>query len=250
LYDFDHAIEILRTAKHVVALTGAGISVDSGVPDFRSPGGLWERFDPMEYAHIQAFRANPTKVWAMLRELTGVVKGAAPNAGHFALAELEAMGRLNSVITQNIDGLHERAGSKAVISFHGNGMKFVCLFCDARYDALEVEQRVEASGEFPPKCTRCNHILKPDVVLFGEAIPGDAAAGAHNEAEACDVMLVVGTSATVFPASGLPITARRTGSKVIEVNRMSTPMTDQVAHVSLRGSSTEILPALVAGLRG
>ncbi|MDP8221879.1 MAG: NAD-dependent deacylase [Candidatus Lernaella stagnicola] len=247
--DLQQAVEILRAAQHVVALTGAGISVDSGIPDFRSSGGLWDRFDPMEYAHIEAFRANPTKVWEMLREMTGIVKDSRPNPGHLALAELEKIGKLRAVVTQNIDNLHQEAGSHRVIEFHGNSRHLICLFCHREFTAEEVEQELATGGVFPPRCPDDGHILKPKIVFFGEAIPMDAAAEAHAEAEDCDVMLVIGTSATVFPASGLPITARRTGSRIIEINRMTTPLTEQVAHHSLRGSSSEILPSLVAALQ-
>jgi len=247
--EFLQATEILRQATHVIALTGAGISVDSGVPDFRSPGGLWERFDPMEYAHIQSFRANPCKVWEMLREMTGIVRDARPNAAHLALAEMERTGRLAAIITQNIDNLHQEAGSRRVIEFHGNGAKLVCLYCGQSFSAAEIEERATRDGQFPPRCPHDGHILKPSFVFFGEPIPMDAAADAHAEAENCDVMLVIGTSATVFPASGLPITARRAGARIIEINKVRTPLTDQIAHLSLQGSSTEIVPALVAALR-
>lgn len=247
--DFEKVAQVLREARHVVALTGAGVSVDSGVPDFRSPGGLWERFDPMEYAHIQSFRANPIKVWAMLREMTGIVKNAKPNPAHLALAEMEQAGKLAAVVTQNIDNLHQKAGSKRVIEFHGNGAHLVCLYCGKTFSTAEMEQVAEREAVFPPRCPHDGHVLKPSFVFFGEPIPTEAAASAHEEAEACDVMLVVGTSATVFPASGLPILARRTGSRIVEINTTRTALSDQVAHFSLRGSAGEILPALVAALR-
>lgn len=247
--DFDQAVELLAGSRHAVALTGAGISVDSGIPDFRSPGGLWDRFDPFEYATIQAFVANPEKVWVMLKEMNFVVTDARPNAGHLALAELEALGVLKAIVTQNIDNLHQEAGSRRVIEFHGNVRQLVCLRCRRSYPAAEVEERSAATGEFPPRCPDDGRILKPDVVLFGEGIPAEASAAAQMEADECDVMLVIGTSATVFPASSIPMIARARGAKVIEVNLTATALTGSIAHFSVQGSSTTVLPKLVEAVR-
>lgn len=243
--DFEKVVDLLRDAKWTIALTGAGISVESGVPDFRSPGGLWDRFDPMEYATIEAFRANPVKVWTMLREMNAVVKSARPNRAHRGFAELERLGVLKMLVTQNIDDLHQKAGSQNVIEFHGNSRKLACLYCNRVFDADTVERQMEETGVFPPRCAHDGHILKPTVVLFGENIPADASATAFQEAERCDVILVVGTSATVFPASSIPIIARQHGAKVVEINRERTGLTDYVAHYSLCGNASDILSDLV-----
>jgi NAD-dependent deacetylase len=246
--DFAEAVEILRESDWTIALTGAGISVESGIPDFRSPGGLWDRFDPMEYAHIDAFRANPVRVWEMLREMNAVVQAARPNPAHLALAELEARGVLKAIITQNIDNLHQAAGSKRVIEFHGNVRHLTCLHCCREFPADEIERRLEQTGVFPPRCPHDGHILKPSVVFFGEAIPLKASIEANEEAERCRAILVVGTSATVFPAAALPMVARQGGAKVIEINTDPTGLSYQVAHISLFGSASEILPKLAAQL--
>jgi len=230
----------LAKSHWTVALTGAGISVDSGIPDFRSPGGLWERFDPFEYAHIDAFRRNPEKVWQMLKEMSGIVRDAKPNPGHVALAKLEEMGILKAVITQNIDNLHQRAGSKNVIEYHGNGERLVCPKCGKHFPADEAEEK----GEFPPKCDVDGTILKPDVVFFGEAIPFEALIDAQHQAQECNVMLVVGTSGMVQPAAGLPYIAKNSGSTIIEVNPRSTVLTSSVVDIYLCGSSSIILPIL------
>jgi len=229
---------------HVVALTGAGISVDSGIPDFRSPGGIWDRFDPMEYAQIEAFRANPEKVWKMLRALGEMVGAVEPNPGHIGLAQLERLGLLKTVITQNVDRLHQRAGNTDVVEFHGSDQYLVCLQCGKRYEDKEVNQQ---GKEDVPRC-ECNAVLKPDVVFFGEPIPEEALVRAQMAARECKVMMVVGTSAVVFPASQIPFAAKRTGATVIEVNLEATPLTGSVTDIFLKGSSSTILPNLVEAI--
>jgi NAD-dependent deacetylase len=229
---------------HVVALTGAGISVDSGIPDFRSPGGIWERFDPMEYAQIEAFHANPEKVWKMLRALGDMVGDAEPNPGHVGLAQLERLGFLKTVITQNVDRLHQRAGNTDVVEFHGSDQYLVCLRCGKRYEDQEVNQENE---EDVPRC-ECRAVLKPDVVFFGEPIPEQAMVRSQMAARECKVMMVVGTSAVVFPASQIPFAAKRNGATVIEVNLDATPLTNSVTDIFLKGSSSTILPNLVEAI--
>ncbi len=247
--DVEQAARLLADSRWSIALTGAGISVDSGIPDFRSPGGLWDRFDPFEYAHIDAFLSHPEKVWTMLREMHDVIHSAKPNAGHYALAELEQMEIIKAVITQNIDSLHQLAGSQEVIEFHGNSRKLVCLACGAKYNAEKMTELMREKGIWPPVCEKDNRVLKPDVVFFGEPIPYEASVQAQKQARECDVILVVGTSAMVFPASGIPMLARQTGATVVEINKTATALTDSVAHLSLHGSSTEILPQVVARVR-
>lgn len=235
------AVDWINQARRVVALTGAGLSVDSGIPDFRSSSGLWERFDPMEYATIDAFHSHPEKVWEMIGAMNRLLDRADPNPGHFGLARLEKAGKLQAIITQNIDNLHQEAGNTNVIEFHGNGRRLVCLECRRSFSI-----RTFPADRIPPRCNcgRGRTILKPDVIFFGEMIPAEANLRAHQEARTCDVMLVVGTSAVVMPAADLPAVARRSGSKVIEINLEETPLTGAVAHLSIRGSTSEILPRL------
>ena len=181
----------------------------------------------------------------MLKEMNHIVSGAKPNPGHVALAELERMGIVKAVVTQNIDNLHQDAGSQEVIEFHGNGRKMMCLVCGARYDTDEITRKMEETGVFPPVCEKDGQVLKPDVIFFGEAIPYEASSKAQQHALECDVMLVVGTSAMVFPASGIPLLAKQTGATVVEVNKTTTQLTGAVADISLYGSSSTLLPELV-----
>ncbi len=222
---------LLVEADLAVALTGAGLSIDSGIPAFRGSQGLWERFDPMEYASIEAFRADPVKVWGMLRELDALVLAARPNPAHLALARLEELGRLAAVVTQNIDGLHQQAGSREVIEFHGSGRHLRCLDCGRRLERETVD--LEAR---PPRCP-CGGLIKPDVIFFGEAIPERALMRAFALASACRVMLVAGTSAMVAPASHLPVMAKRAGAAIVEINPEPSPlMSDIVDFVFPQGA--------------
>jgi NAD-dependent deacetylase len=231
---------LISQADSTVALTGAGISIDSGIPAFRGSQGLWERFDPMEYASIEAFRRDPAKVWTMLKELNALVVGAQPNPAHQALARLEELGRLSAVITQNIDGLHQAAGNRTVIEFHGSGRHLCCLDCGRRWRREEFSLE-----EIPPRCD-CGGLIKPDVVFFGEPIPERALLAAFGLAGSCQVMLVVGTSAVVAPASHLPVMAKRAGAVVVEINPEPTPLSGEIADYSFASSGSELLPALVA----
>jgi NAD-dependent deacetylase len=236
----DEAARLMARSRHTIALTGAGISVDSNIPAFRGAQGLWDRYDPMEYAHIGAFRANPERVWGMLRELGAIIEGSEPNAGHHALCRLEAMGRLHAVITQNVDGLHRRAGSRRVIEFHGSGDRLVCLAGHGPFERSETV--IEAT---PPTCGVCGTVLKPDVVFYGEPIPQHAVLAAQKEVRRADLVLVLGTSAEVAPASDIPAAAKDRGASVIEINLEPTRLTGSVTDVSLLGSTTTILPKLV-----
>jgi len=218
------------------------MSTESSIPDFRSPGGLWERFDPMEYAHIGAFQRDPAKVWQMLVELEAIVMAARPNAGHRALATLEQAGALMGIVTQNIDGLHQEGGSTEVVEFHGSGRKLVCLRCQHRASAEAMRERPR-----PPRCERCDTVMKPDAVLFGEAIPSDAMRRADALVEACDVMLVCGTSAEVWPASQLPEQARRRGAQVFEFN-LESCLSGYTVTGRVLGPVGTTLPALVDAL--
>ncbi len=233
------AAEIIASGRLVVALTGAGISVESGIPAFRGSQGLWEKYDPMEYAHISSFLRNPEKVWGMLVELYEIVKNAKPNPAHYALAELEKLGRCHAVITQNVDALHQKAGSERVIEFHGTGETLTCLSCGKRFRVEEIDL-----GRIPPRC-ECGGVLKPDIVFFGESIPPDALEESFDLARRCDVVLVVGTSAQVYPAAQIPQTAKAHGAKVIEVNLEPTPLTSSITDIFCQGSASKVLPAIV-----
>jgi NAD-dependent deacetylase len=234
----DRLCDYLTQAKSAIALTGAGISADSGIPTFRGLQGLWEKYDIMEYAHIDAFRRDPAKVWRMLSELDQTILGARPNPAHTALAQLETMGLLKMVVTQNVDNLHQDAGSREVVEFHGNAKRFCCLECRTPATREDVEKSI------PPKCV-CGGLVKPDVIFFGEAIPWAANVKAFEAAKQADLVLVVGTSALVAPASEIPVVAGMSGAKVVEINREETVLTHQVSDLFLKGSAAEILPAAV-----
>lgn len=230
--------EALCRWRHGVALTGAGISVDSGIPDFRSPGGLWDRFDPMEYATIDAFVAHPERVWLMVQEFDRLLQQARPNPGHLALARLEQHGLIDGLVTQNVDNLHQLAGSKTVVEFHGNGSRLRCPGCDGLTEAA----RARELG-MPPRCPGCGAVLKPDVVFFGEMIPEEAMKRSMELLRDCKVMLVVGTSATVAPASLIPMVAKQHGAFLVEFNLGPTEVT-AACDVAVHASSSESLPLL------
>ena len=219
---FREAAETLKGRRHAVALTGAGISVESGIPMFRGSQGMWEKYDPMEYATIGAFLRDPEKVWVMLAEMVEVVSRAVPNPAHSGLAEMERMGLLRSIITQNVDGLHQAAGSQRVIEFHGNAWELICISCWNRYPSRE-----KIRDGVPPRCA-CGKILKPNLVLFGEPIPWIAQEEAESEAESCGVLLVIGTSAQVTPACDIPRLSKKKGAAVIEINPEETPLTGTI----------------------
>jgi NAD-dependent deacetylase len=233
----------LAVSKYAVALTGAGISIESGIPPFRGKGGLWERFDPMEIAHIDAFMRDPAKVWNILvKEMKEIVDKARPNDGHKGLAKLEALGKLKTVITQNIDGLHQAAGNSDVIEFHGNFAWQRCMQCHHKYETRKVDV-----SEIPPRC-ECGGILRPDAVFFGEMIPPDALWRSRRIASECDLMLVVGTSAVVQPAALMPVIAKENGAKVIEINPESTPLTGDISDYLIPGKAGIVLNRLIEAL--
>jgi len=227
-------------SKKTIAFTGAGISVESGIPDFRGAQGLWQRYDPEEYAHIDAFYSNPDKVWLMLKEMFSLILAAKPNPAHRGLADLEKMNLLSSVITQNVDGLHQAAGSRKVIEYHGTHRTLSCLKCSATVDGASFKLE-----DLPPRCSFCSSLLKPDVVFFGEPIPSKAQSLAFKESTSCNLVIVVGTSAAVYPAASIPITAKERGAIVIEMNREPTPLTHQISDYLISGSAGETIPAIV-----
>lgn len=239
----EQAADIIDNSKLTLALTGAGISVESGIPDFRSPGGLWSKYDPFEYASITVFRSNPEKVWEMAEEMTQLVDGAKPNRAHMGMAELEKMGRLHHIITQNVDNLHQEAGSKNVIEYHGNTSTLTCLRCGKRYKSKDKK------NELPPRC-RCGQILKPDAVFFGEAIPPVALNKSFQLASEAQVLMVVGTSAVVSPANTIPSVAKQNGAKIIEINKEMTHLTGTITDVFLQGDAGKIISLLVDEIKG
>lgn len=236
--DIRKAAEVLAARGNAVALTGAGISVESGIPAFRGAQGMWAKYDPAEYATLRAFVRNPEKVWEMFYEMIGVLRDAVPNPAHRALADLERMGLLRSIITQNVDGLHQAAGSRRVIEYHGNPGELVCIACWKRYDSIG------KIAEGIPRC-ECGEILKPDIVLFGEPIPWIAQECADKEARECSVLLVVGTSAQVAPAADIPSISKKNGAVIIEINPEETHLTGTVTDIRLAGKASETVPRLV-----
>jgi NAD-dependent deacetylase len=238
------AARLLRERRHAVALTGAGISVESGIPAFRGSQGLWGKYDPAEYATIGAFLRDPGKVWRMLSEMAALCGEASPNPAHAGLAELEGMGIVRSVITQNVDGLHQAAGSRQVIEYHGNMESLVCISCWKQYPTRE-----RWAGQDAPAC-ECGQILKPNVVLFGEPIPWLAQERAEEEARTCGVLLVAGTSAQVSPACDIPRIAKRAGASVVEINPEETALTASVTDIHIPGSASSILRSILEDLKG
>jgi NAD-dependent deacetylase len=239
--------ELIRERGPAVVLTGAGISTESGIPDFRSPTGIWARYDPQEYATIDAFRADPVKVWQFYALRFRALTEAEPNAGHIALAELEQAGHVRAVVTQNIDLLHERAGSQDVVEVHGSIRTSSCLDCGARSTLAEVLPSLESGGA--PECPACGAILKPDVVFFGELLPESAIDRAYELAGSTRVLLVVGSQLEVWPVSLLPDETVRGGGVVAIVNKGPTSFDDR-AKVRIEGGAGETLTALVGELAG
>lgn len=246
----DAASECLRQARYAIALTGAGLSVESGIPPFRGPGGLWTRFGEPPMDGFQRFLKDPKRAWeerlqpkGPMAELFSTLATARPNPGHLALVELEDVGLLKAVITQNVDNLHGLAGSRRLIEIHGNATLIRCLGCVTRFARSEID-----IAELPPRCPYCGGLLKSDTVSFGEPIPPDVLARCREESELADCVIVCGTSATVYPAAEFPIAVYRRGGDLIEVNPYETELTPMARHV-LRGPAGELLPALVERLR-
>lgn len=237
---------LLAAATRVVAFTGAGISTESGIPDFRSPGGVWDKNRPIQYADFLADAEARRETWRRGLQTYPVVAGASPNAAHLALVELERRGKLTAVVTQNIDGLHLQAGHapETVIELHGNAHGVRCLGCDMHAPRTVVHERVLA-GEAEPPCVACGGILKPTTVSFGEPMPRAPLVAAERAVRAADLMLVVGSSLVVYPAAGLPVLAAQSGAKLVIVNQTPTPLDDR-ATLLVRGRAAELLPPAVA----
>ncbi|MEM7113552.1 MAG: Sir2 family NAD-dependent protein deacetylase [Chloroflexota bacterium] len=239
------AISLLQQAKHAVALTGAGISTPSGIPDFRSPAsGLWEKADPMEVASIWGFQRNPEAFYAWLHPLSKLTMDAKPNAAHVALVDLEAHGPLKAIITQNIDMLHTRAGSQTVYEVHGHMREATCLSCLSVFEGAPFWERFTETA-VPPRCPNCNSIVKPNTILFGELLPQAIMQAAEDHVAKCDVMLAIGSSLEVAPVGDLPLRAKRRGAKLIIIN-LGRTHADRLADVVIRADVVEALPQLAA----
>ena len=240
---YARAAQMIQSSKRCVAFTGAGISVESGIPPFRGENGLWNKYDPQIF-DIQYFHAHTRHSWEVIREifydLFGTIR---PNAAHYALAELEANNLLSAVITQNVDNLHYDAGSIIVHEFHGSLKKVVCLNCRTKYKILEVDLNV-----LPPKCEKCGGILKPGVIFFGEAIPETANTNSFNEARKADCFILIGTTGMVAPANMIPANAKSNGAQIIEINPYVSEYTTSVTDVFLEEMATSAMEKLMEEL--
>lgn len=242
---YRQAAEMITRAGHCVAFTGAGISVESGVPPFRGENGLWNRYDPMTF-DIGYFLENTARSWEALRDIFYDLFGqVVPNTAHYALAEMEARGLLSAVITQNVDNLHRDAGSKTVYEFHGCLKEIICLECGARSGVGDVSM-----DRLPPACDRCSGILKPDVIFFGEPIPEDAAARSFDAAEKTDCMILIGTTGTVAPANLIPSRAKSANAVIIEINPVPSEYTAGVTDIFLRDKATVAMETLMEEIDG
>jgi NAD-dependent deacetylase len=237
---------LIRERQPCVALTGAGVSTESGIPDFRSVSGLWAEFDPLEYGSLAAFRRDPVKVWQFYAPRYAMLTTAEPNAAHLALAELEAFGLLDAVITQNIDLLHARAGTRELVEVHGSIRTSSCPGCGARYELDEVLALLD--GTDAPRCPSCAEVLKPDVVFFGELLPAEAIDRAFELARAARLLLVVGSTLEVHPVAGLPLETLARGGALAIVNKGPTAL-DRRADLRIEGSAGDVLGRVVNELR-
>jgi len=241
---FIEVAQQIKKAARVAAFTGAGISVESGIPPFRGENGIWNTYDPSNL-DIRYFLSQPEKAWSVIQEIFyHRINNARPNAAHIALAQMEAYGFLQSVITQNIDNLHQKAGNLTVIEYHGNSQRLICLKCGSLY---EVSPAILEN--IPPRCERCNTILKPDFVFFGEPIPIKAHQRALEETRTSDLWLLVGTSGEVYPAASLPFEAKKNNKVIVEINVEPTNFTTQISDYFLQGKAAQILPRILHQLQ-
>jgi NAD-dependent deacetylase len=246
----ESARALLGASESAVAFTGAGISTESGISDFRSPGGVWDRYRIVTYQEFLSSRKARMEYWGMKRELIRELKGSRPNKAHLALARLEEAGRLRCVITQNIDGLHQEAGNspESVIELHGTNRRAVCVDCGKAWPIEDLQVRVEA-GDLDPRCDACEGYIKPATVSFGQSMPEGELRRAFEQAQSCDLMLMIGSSLQVEPAASIPPAAYNAGAGLIFINRTQTPW-DHIANVLFSESAGEVLEELTAGLQG
>jgi len=244
------AADLIAGSPPLVVFTGAGVSTESGIPDFRSAGGLWARYDPDEFSFENFVRSEEgrRRYWTVGRELYAAVRSARPNAAHHAIVRFDRLGLLDCVITQNIDNLHQRAGTPAdkVVELHGNATRVRCLGCGDSYSRDEIQQRLEA-GERVPGCERCGGILKPQTVLFGEPMPPDETRLAEKRSRTAGTFVVVGSSLVVYPAASMPVYAKQSGARLVIVNLTPTPL-DSVADVVIPGQAGQVMAQLVEGV--
>ncbi len=244
-HKYERAAKLIRGATRAMAFTGAGISVESGIPPFRGENGLWNKYDPATF-DISYFREYPGHSWEVMRDIFYELFGQAkPNTAHYILAEMEAKKLIHGVITQNVDGLHQDAGSKTIHEFHGDLRKLICLNCGRIVRVEKVDLSI-----LPPRCEKCRGILKPNAVFFGESIPGHAHRAAFGESEKADLFLIVGTTGEVAPANMIPRLARENGAKIIEINTEPSEYTDFVTHIFLKGKATTVLERLMETIEG
>ncbi|MFX1383780.1 MAG: NAD-dependent deacetylase [Promethearchaeota archaeon] len=246
--EIDKVVEIIKKSKNIVIFTGAGHSTESGIDDFRSPGGLWDRYDPSIYASYHYFLQDPSKFWEMHNELEDILTNAEPNPGHHAIAELEKLGKVNAIITQNIDMLHQRAGSGSyknipIYELHGSYGALECVRCgnEFKYDDIDTK-----SVKFP--VCECGGYIKPNVVLFGEALPANVLENAMRASSNCDCFILIGSSLTVAPANFMPGIAKKGGAKVIFINKDNTEM-DYLADIFLKDYAAPILQKIIKKLK-
>ncbi|EGB15179.1 Silent information regulator protein Sir2 [Pseudodesulfovibrio mercurii] len=240
-----NAAEVLKTARCAMAFTGAGISVESGIPPFRGPGGVWSKYDPDKFEKGY-FKRHPEEVWPLLKEIFFDMLGRArPNPAHLALAELEAAGKLAGIVTQNIDSLHQAAGSRVVHEYHGSTRRMRCLSCLTFFDSAAISLKT-----LPPPCPACGGLLKPDFVFFGEGIPSDVHAAATDLAKQADVCLVIGTGGEVIPAGRIPHVVKQHGGTIIEINLRDTAYTYNTTDYFLEGKAGTRTPELVRAVLG
>ncbi|MBN1847170.1 MAG: NAD-dependent deacylase [Deltaproteobacteria bacterium] len=237
--------ELIKNSSRIVAFTGAGVSVESGIPPFRGENGLWSKYDP-GFLDIHYFLQHPKESWQLIKEIFYDFFGkAVPNEAHFALAALEQSGYLQSIITQNIDNLHQEAGSKKVYEFHGNSRNLICQQCSRYYPIKKIDLNT-----LPPRCPNCNAVLKPDFVFFGEAIPEPANTNSHDEALKADVFILIGTTGEIMPASLIPYEAKRNNKKIVEINVTPSRYTHTITDIFLDGKATVVMQALVDAVIG
>jgi NAD-dependent deacetylase len=240
------AVKMLEQSRYAIAFTGAGISTESGISDFRSKGGVWDRYRIVTYQEFISSHEARVEYWKMKKELFNEMKGATPNSAHKALAELESRGKLQCVITQNIDGLHQDAGSKNVIELHGTNRKAACLDCGRTWPIEEI-QRVLESGNLDPSCDQCGGFVKPATISFGQPMPEQEMIKAFDHARKSDLLIMIGSSLQVEPAASIPREAHRTGASLIYINRTPTP-TDNLANVLFKENAGEVMSAILEGL--
>lgn len=242
------AVNLFKDAKAVTAFTGAGISTESGISDFRSPGGVWDRYRVVTYQEFLSSHESRVDYWKMKKELFYEMKDARPNKAHLALAELERMGKLDCLVTQNIDGLHQEAGSTNVIELHGTNRKAICVKCGRLWPIEEIQVILE-TGNLDPRCDTCGGFIKPATISFGQSMPEREMLRAYECAVRCDLLLMIGSSLQVEPAASIPREAKRMGAELIFINRSETPY-DHLAAVVFRESAGQVTADIVEGIKG